>query len=52
MGDDGVSTGDGAGAATRIEFSHISKVLNLPEDELQLLNPQYRKGIIPGDVKP
>jgi len=37
---------------SRIEFSHISKVLNLPEDELRLLNPQYRKGIIPGDVKP
>lgn len=32
----------------RLSFSKISKVLSIPEDELRVLNPQYRKGIIPG----
>ncbi len=33
----------------RIHFDQISHVLNIPIDELQVLNPQYRANIIPGD---
>ncbi|MDE6118595.1 MAG: LysM peptidoglycan-binding domain-containing protein, partial [Muribaculaceae bacterium] len=37
---------------SRIALDHVSSVLNLPIEELRLLNPQYRKGIIPGDIRP
>lgn len=37
---------------SRINFNAISQVLDIPVDELQTLNPQYRQGIIPGDLKP
>lgn len=37
---------------SRIELKHISDALNLPIEELKMLNPQYRKGVIPGDLKP
>lgn len=37
---------------SRIHFTAISNVLNIPVDELRVLNPQYRKDIIPGDIKP
>ena len=30
----------------------VAGVLNLPIDEVRLLNPQYKKDIIPGDIKP
>ena len=36
----------------RIHFEQISQVLNIPIDEIKLLNPQYRKNIIPGNIKP
>lgn len=36
----------------RIHFEQISWVLNLPVEEIRLLNAQYRKDIIPGDIKP
>ncbi len=36
----------------RTHFRAISDVLNIPVDELRILNPQYRQDIIPGDVKP
>ncbi len=36
----------------RIHFEQISAVLNIPVDEIRLLNPQYRKNFIPGDIKP
>lgn len=32
----------------RIHFEQISQVLDLPVDELRILNPQYRADIIPG----
>ena len=32
----------------RIHFEQISKVLNIPVEELRILNPQYRADIIPG----
>ncbi len=36
----------------RVHLEQISAVLNVPIDELRLLNPQYRRDIIPGDIKP
>lgn len=36
----------------RIHLEQIATVLNLPIDEVRLLNPQYRKDIIPGNIKP
>lgn len=36
----------------RTYFQAISQVLDIPIEELRVLNPQYRKDIIPGDVHP
>jgi len=36
----------------RIHLQQIAAVLNLPIEEVRLLNPQYRRDIIPGDIKP
>jgi len=36
----------------RVHFSQISDVLQIPVEELQILNPQYRKQEIPGDIRP
>lgn len=36
----------------RVHFNQIAGVLNIPVDEIRMLNPQYRKDVIPGDVKP
>lgn len=36
----------------RVHFKQIADVLNIPEEEIKVLNPQYRKDYIPGDVKP
>lgn len=36
----------------RIHLEQIASVLNLPIEEVRLLNPQYRKDIIPGDIRP
>ncbi len=36
----------------RIHFEQISSVLNIPMEELRVLNPQYRKDVIPGDIHP
>lgn len=36
----------------RIHLSQIAEVLNLPIEEVRLLNAQYKKDIIPGDIKP
>ncbi|MGM9815872.1 MAG: LysM peptidoglycan-binding domain-containing protein [Lepagella sp.] len=33
----------------RVHFNQISKVLNIPLDELRVLNPQFRADIIPGN---
>lgn len=38
--------------SSRIHFNSIANVLGIPVDELKVLNPQYRQGIIPGDLKP
>ena len=34
--------------AERIHFNQISKVLDIPVDELRILNPQFRADVIPG----
>lgn len=39
---------DTVGVSQRIHFNQISKVLDIPVDELRLLNPQFRADIIPG----
>ena len=36
----------------RIHLEQIAEVLNLPIQEVRLLNPQYKKDIIPGNIKP
>jgi len=36
----------------RVHLEQVAGVLNLPIDEVRLLNPQYKKDIIPGDIKP
>lgn len=36
----------------RVHFEQISDVLAIPMAELRALNPQFRKDIIPGDIKP
>jgi LysM repeat protein len=36
----------------RIHFQQIADVLHIPVEELQILNPQYRKQEIPGDIHP
>ena len=36
----------------RVNFNQISQVLNIPIDEIRVLNPQYRHDIIPGDIHP
>lgn len=37
---------------SRIELGHVAQTLNMPIEELRLLNPQYRKDVIPGDIRP
>ncbi len=32
----------------RLHFSKVSHILELSEDEIKVLNPQYRRGVIPG----
>ena len=36
----------------RVHFNQVSSVLNIPVEELRVLNPQYRRDIIPGDIHP
>lgn len=31
-----------------VKFEHIEAVINIPKEEIQYLNPQYKLGIIPG----
>lgn len=35
-----------------VHFNQIAAVLNIPVDEIRMLNPQYLKDIIPGDYRP
>lgn len=36
----------------RVHLEQISSVLNIPLEQVRRLNPQYRRDIVPGDVKP
>ncbi len=36
----------------RVHFKQIAEVLNLPIEALRVLNPQYRKDVIPGNSRP
>ncbi len=38
--------------ANRVNFNQISAVLNIPVEEIRMLNPQFRKDIIPGNNHP
>ncbi|MDR0769341.1 MAG: transglycosylase SLT domain-containing protein [Dysgonamonadaceae bacterium] len=38
--------------AQPIHFDQISNVLNIDKEELRVLNPQYKKDIIPGNQRP
>lgn len=35
----------------RVHFEQISNVLNIPVEELRVLNPQFRTDLIPGDIR-
>lgn len=44
---------DTVGVTHRVHFDQISSVLDIPKDEIRVLNPQFRADIIPGsDEKP
>lgn len=43
---------DTVGVNQRVHFNQIAEVLNIPVDEIRLLNPQFSKDIIPGDNHP
>ncbi|MBD5254981.1 MAG: transglycosylase SLT domain-containing protein [Barnesiella sp.] len=36
----------------RVHFKQIAEVLQIPIEEIRMLNPQFRKDIIPGDSRP
>lgn len=36
----------------RVHFNQIAHVLNLPIEEIRVLNPQYRQDVIPGNARP
>jgi len=36
----------------RVHFKQIAEVLDIPEKEIRILNPQYLQDIIPGDIHP
>ncbi|WP_243349819.1 LysM peptidoglycan-binding domain-containing protein [Parabacteroides sp. FAFU027] len=35
-----------------VHFQQIADMLNIPVEEVKILNPQYRKELIPGNIKP
>lgn len=36
----------------RVHFEQIADVMGMPVEELRVLNPQYRRDYIPGDIRP
>lgn len=38
--------------AQRLHLEQIAAVLDMPVEQVKLMNPQYRRNIIPGDIKP
>jgi membrane-bound lytic murein transglycosylase D len=47
-----VQTTDSITVDKRVHLQQISEVLNIPIEELRFLNPQYKRDIIPGNIKP
>lgn len=43
---------DSVHVSRRVHFQQISDVLDIPIEEIRILNPQYRTDLIPGDIKP
>lgn len=43
---------DSVHVSRRVHFEQISEVLGISMDELRALNPQYRKDVIPGHIRP
>ena len=43
---------DTVSVTSRVHFNQISHVLNMPIEELRVLNPQYRQDVIPGNTRP
>lgn len=43
---------DSVHVTKRVHFNQIADVLSIPVDEIRTLNPQYRKDIIPGNIRP
>ena len=43
---------DSVHVSRRIHLQQIADVLNIPIEEIRVLNPQYREDYIPGDIKP
>lgn len=43
---------DSVHVSRRVYFPQIAEVIGVPVEELKVLNPQYREGCIPGDIRP
>lgn len=43
---------DTVSISNRVHFSQIAHVLNMPIEEIRVLNPQYRQDVIPGNNHP
>lgn len=43
---------DSVHVTKNVHLQQIADVLNLPLEEIKILNPQYREDIIPGDIHP
>lgn len=43
---------DSVHVGKRVHFDQISAVLDIPVEEIRILNPQYRADVIPGDIRP
>lgn len=43
---------DTVNVTKRVHFQQIADVLDIPIEEIRILNPQYRYDVIPGDIKP
>lgn len=43
---------DSVHVTKRVHFRQIADVLQMPVEEIRVLNPQYRRDIIPGNVRP
>ena len=43
---------DSVHVGRRVHFQQISDILQIPVEELRVLNPQYRQDLIPGDIRP